>query len=73
MSFPYRHVLVIGASSGIGLGMAERLIENGCRVIVVARRKERLDEFVDKYGEDKASAIVFDISKRDEIPEFVRR
>lgn len=72
MAFPYRHVLLIGASSGIGHATAERLIESGTRVTVVARRKDRLDDFTRKYGEDKVTTFVFDISKRSEIPQFVK-
>lgn len=72
MSFPYKHILVIGATSGIGRAMAERLVENGAKVTVVGRRKERLDEFVAKYGEEKAQAVVFDISQTDKIPQFVK-
>ncbi|KAL2808601.1 hypothetical protein BJX63DRAFT_424480 [Aspergillus granulosus] len=70
MSFPYKHFLIIGATSGIGRAMAERLVENGAKVIVVGRRKDRLDEFVAKHGADKASSIVFDISQLDKIPQF---
>ncbi|RDW91757.1 hypothetical protein BP5796_01151 [Coleophoma crateriformis] len=72
MALPYRHVLLIGASSGIGRGMAERLIEGGSKVIVVGRRKDRLDALVEKYGKDKVTSTAFDISKRDEIPQFVK-
>jgi NADP-dependent 3-hydroxy acid dehydrogenase YdfG len=71
MSFQYRKVLIIGASSGIGYGIAERLIEKGSRVIVLGRRKEKLDGFIQKYGEEKVTSITFDISKRAEIPRLV--
>ncbi|KAI9370319.1 hypothetical protein BJX61DRAFT_535731 [Aspergillus egyptiacus] len=72
MSFPYKHFLLIGATSGIGRAMAQRLIENGAKVTAVGRRQDRLDEFVSKFGSDKASAMVFDITKTDEIPRFVK-
>jgi NADP-dependent 3-hydroxy acid dehydrogenase YdfG len=70
MPFQYKHVLMVGATAGIGRAMAERLIQEGSKVTVVGRRKERLDEFVTKYGEKKAQAAPFDISKLDEIPQF---
>ena len=68
--FPYKKALVIGATSGIGWALAERMIENGVHVIVVGRRKERLDEFVEKHGTDKATPVVFDITKLESIAEF---
>lgn len=70
MSLKYNKVLVLGATSGIGLAYAEKIVGDGKKAIVVGRRKERLDEFVEKQGKDKAEAVVFDITKLDEIPKF---
>ncbi len=71
MSFPYKKVLVIGATSGIGRAMASRLVQEGSTVIVVGRRKENLEEFVHEHGKDKASAVPFDITETKKIPNFV--
>lgn len=38
--------IVTGASSGIGRELTRQLVEHGCRVIAVARRRGRLDELV---------------------------
>ncbi|KAF2736062.1 putative NADP(+)-dependent dehydrogenase [Polyplosphaeria fusca] len=70
MSFPYKHVLLIGATSGIGLAMADRLIKEGVKVTAVGRRKDRLDEFVQKHGTGQASQIIFDVCDLDKISEF---
>jgi NAD(P)-dependent dehydrogenase (short-subunit alcohol dehydrogenase family) len=35
MPFPYKHVLVVGATAGIGRAMADRLVEEGSKVTVV--------------------------------------
>jgi NADP-dependent 3-hydroxy acid dehydrogenase YdfG len=61
---------LIGATAGIGKGMADRLIEAGVKVTAVGRRKDRLDAFVNQHGEGKAKAVVFDIANMDQIPTF---
>ena len=72
MSFPYKNVLLVGATAGIGLALAERMIENGIFVIGVGRRKERLDAFVAKHGSDKAAASQFDITDFDKVEALVK-
>ncbi|MCJ1397215.1 hypothetical protein MMC11_000407 [Xylographa trunciseda] len=71
MSFQYKRVLVIGGTSGIGEALASRFVEEGSKVIVVGRRKEKLEEFVHKHGKDKSTAVPFDITELDKIPNFV--
>ncbi|PVH72802.1 NAD(P)-binding protein [Cadophora sp. DSE1049] len=61
MSFPYKHVLLIGATSGIGKGMADQLARSGVKVTAVGRRKDRLDAFVAEHGSELAAAAPFDI------------
>lgn len=58
MTFPYKHILLIGATSGIGKAMADRFISENIQVTAVGRRQERLDEFVSTHGSNKASALV---------------
>ena len=73
MPFQYKHVLMVGATSGIGAAMADRLVQEGSKVIAVGRRQDRLDSFVHKHGHEKASAMKFDITDRQNIDQFVKR
>lgn len=50
--------------------MAEKFIGDGSRVIASGRRKENLEELVHKYGNDKVSAVQFDITNLSGIPAF---
>ncbi|KAL8839736.1 MAG: hypothetical protein Q9170_001607 [Blastenia crenularia] len=70
MSFPYKCVLLVGATSGIGLGMAEKLIHEGCKVIAVGRRQDRIDDFVHKHG-NKAGGLAYDICDSQNLGKFV--
>lgn len=42
--------IVTGASRGIGLGIAERLVADGARVVITARKPEALAEAVERLG-----------------------
>ncbi|KAG7081114.1 short-chain dehydrogenase reductase family [Colletotrichum scovillei] len=73
MSFLYKQVLLVGATSGIGAATADKLVENGVKVIAVGRRQERLDAFVKKHGSSKAASVRFDITDRAGLDDFVKR
>ena len=42
--------LVTGGGTGIGKAIAKSLLEEGCKVIIVGRRKEKLDEAALELG-----------------------
>ncbi|MDI3387563.1 SDR family oxidoreductase [Streptomyces sp. B-S-A8] len=48
--FAGRTAVVTGASRGIGLAIAERLVAEGAKVVVTARKQEALDEAVASLG-----------------------
>lgn len=73
MSWPYKKVLIIGATSGIGEALAIRCINAGSNVIITGRRKERLAEFIHKYGKDKTSAVTLDVTELSKIPDFATK
>jgi NAD(P)-dependent dehydrogenase (short-subunit alcohol dehydrogenase family) len=48
--FEGKVAIVTGASRGIGLGIAERLVAEGAKVVITARKQEALDEAVRHLG-----------------------
>ncbi|UGT54909.1 SDR family oxidoreductase [Nocardia asteroides] len=48
--FAGRTAIVTGASRGIGLGIAQRLVDDGAKVVITARKKDALDEAVEQLG-----------------------
>lgn len=54
--------LVTGASSGIGRAFAERLAHDGYDLVVVGRRRERLDELAASVSDVAAEVAVADLS-----------
>lgn len=73
MPFPHKTVLITGATAGIGRALAERMVQNGITVIAVGRRKDRLDDLVEKYGADKLVAEEFDVTDLDAIPAWAEK
>jgi NAD(P)-dependent dehydrogenase (short-subunit alcohol dehydrogenase family) len=56
-----RVALVTGASSGLGKRFAQVLVAEGAKVVVAARRKDRLDELVKELGAN-AFAVQCDVT-----------
>ncbi|MFK0166983.1 SDR family oxidoreductase [Rhizobium sp. NPDC090279] len=61
-------VLVTGASSGIGEATARAASQSGARVVLLARRKDRIDALASELG-DNALAVACDVTR----PEFVQQ
>src|SRR3954451_24879736 len=60
---PMRTAIVTGASSGIGADTARRLGRDGYHVMLVARRRDRLEELAAEIG--NAHALAVDITTDD--------
>lgn len=60
---PNAVVAITGASSGIGAATAKVLVESGARVVLGARRMERLNDLVKQIGEERAVAVQMDVRR----------
>ncbi|GAA1760192.1 SDR family oxidoreductase [Nocardioides hankookensis] len=66
--------IVTGASRGIGLGIAQRLVDEGARVCLTARKPEALEEAVATLGgPDRAIAVAGKADDPDHRADAVRR
>ena len=50
MNFKNKVVVITGASSGIGEATAEQFAKKGANIVLVARRKDKLDEVEKKLS-----------------------
>ena len=67
-------VVITGASSGIGESTAEFLARHGARVVLGARRKDRIDEVVKEISAEGGKAVGFtvDVTKRPEVEALIK-
>ncbi|WP_373300401.1 SDR family oxidoreductase [Amycolatopsis deserti] len=56
--FAGRTAIVTGASRGIGFAIAERLVAEGARVVITARKEEALEEAVARLGGPEVALAV---------------
>lgn len=75
MSDQNKVIIITGASSGIGEATAIKLADHGFKVVLTARRKERLEDIKSKIEKSGGEALVVeaDVTKVDELKEVVRQ
>jgi NAD(P)-dependent dehydrogenase (short-subunit alcohol dehydrogenase family) len=78
LPIPWRHALVVGASSGIGAAVARQLADGGARVALVARRAAELETLARDIAAataDPGRALVFphDVTHADEVADLLPR
>src|SRR6266851_9478705 len=68
-------VVITGASSGIGESIAKLLARNGAKVVIGARRKNRIDAVVKEISAAGGKAVGFavDVTKRAEVEALIKR
>jgi NADP-dependent 3-hydroxy acid dehydrogenase YdfG len=68
-------IAITGASSGIGEATARLLAARGAKVVLGARRTERLDQVADELRADGASSLVVttDVTRREDLDRLVTR
>ncbi len=69
--------VIVGASSGIGAALAERLAQEGYRVALLARREDRLQQLArllnEAHGSETAYVYPHDVTHFDQVPELFQR
>lgn len=64
-------VVITGASSGIGRETARQLVESGAKVVLSARREERLAAIADELGHDNVAYLASDATRLEDMQALV--
>lgn len=64
-------IIITGASSGIGEETAKVLAANGAKVVLSARREERLKALAEDIGEDKVAYLKSDVTNLEDMKALV--
>lgn len=73
MSLKDKVIVITGASSGIGEATAKKLAGAGAKVVLGARRKDRLDKLVSeiKQANGQAIAQVTDVTSQEQVKSLI--
>ncbi len=64
-------IVITGASSGIGAAAAKQAVELGAKVVIAARREERLKEIVDSLPDAEISYMALDVTDKDQVQALI--
>ncbi|BBN99838.1 SDR family oxidoreductase [Sporolactobacillus terrae] len=65
-------IIIAGASSGIGKATARRLANEGAKLVIGARRAERLKQFVDSLPDAEIDYSVADVTKPEDLENLAK-
>jgi len=69
MNLENKKIIITGATGGIGNSIVKRLSDSGAKILATGTRLEKLEELKSKFK--NTDILKFDISKGDEIEEFI--
>ncbi|TSA30374.1 MAG: SDR family NAD(P)-dependent oxidoreductase [Ignavibacteriales bacterium] len=69
MNFNNKVVLITGASTGIGKAIAQKLMNENCKLVLLSRRTELIEEYLNQaqLTNNKPLILKCDVSKKEEI------
>jgi len=73
MTWQDKVVFVTGASAGIGEAVAREAVAQGARVVLAARRKERVEALARELGDARAVGVACDVTRDGELEAAVER
>lgn len=65
-------ILITGASSGFGMVTAKKCVELGAKVVLAARREDRLKDLCESLGSDNAIFMATDVTKKEDLNDIVK-
>ncbi len=64
--------VVTGAGSGIGEAIATLLHEEGVKVILAGRNKDKLQNVANQLAQDSVKVVPTDVTKKEEVDELIK-
>ncbi|WP_410768751.1 SDR family oxidoreductase [Fontibacillus sp. BL9] len=64
-------IVIMGASSGIGEATAKKLAQEGAKLVIAARREDRLKALVESLPNAEISYLAADVTNKDEVQAVV--
>ncbi|MFH6200640.1 SDR family oxidoreductase [Staphylococcus aureus] len=68
----YKIAVVTGAGSGIGEAIATLLHEEGAKVVLAGRNKDKLQNVANQLAQDSVKVVPTDVTKKEEVDELIK-
>ncbi|MFA6866944.1 MAG: SDR family oxidoreductase [Clostridia bacterium] len=68
-----KNILITGGSTGIGLSIAKKCLQEGATVVITGRTEKKMEQAIEEIKNPRLKTLIWDVSQIDQLEENIKK